>query len=457
MRDLRVKVLGGHADLIREWRDGRWWFHPYWADLRFDYNRNNSDGQPDAITRYDLVYKRIAGPAVPTYAYRARLTISRTDAGWRWANRDGDWIDYDADGHSLAFGDRHATRIRLRRNLGGFIDGVLDTNGRAVLSLELDEIGRPQRAVDHSGREVHYSWNGDDLASVRDVRAQRWRYDYATLDETRLLAGRTDPRGYHTAFTHQVSPGGRQCLQGEGLRWVYDDASDSWGRQVDRCTRWVTTAASLSLREISDAAGVRYRYAYFYDATKKHYSMRRRDGEGTLRERRVDLDGELIEERLNGRLIRETRKDGRHRITINARGLATRIERDQWDNPIKLTHPDGSTVAMAYDPHHNGLTRRTDERGVITEHQYDGNGNRIRTIEAKDRPEQRITRYRYRPDGLLRSRTREAPGDAKGAITTYGYDTFGNLTSVTGPAGDVAPSQRPRRRGQPAHPDRRTG
>ena len=348
---------------------------------------------------------------------------------------EGDWIDYDPEGKVLAFGDRNDNRLTLRRNLGGFVEGVIDRNGLEVIRIEPDELGRPQRVVDYSEREVRYTWNGDNLTNVLDVRGKDWAYSYQTLNDTPLLSGRTDPRGHSVAFVHEVIPPGPRCVAGSGLSWAYDEQTETWEQYVSNCTSWVYADASLLLRQINDEIGLRTRYAYFYDARRRHYIMARRDGEGTLEERRVDLDGELIEHTRNDRTLRLTAKDGRHRIHTDARGLKTRTERDQWENPTEITYPDGHRVEMAYDPNFNGLTQRIDERGILTEHQYDESGNRLLTIEAKDRPEQRTSAYTYHPNGLLASQTRKGETAADDATTRYEYDEFGNLTLVTDPEG----------------------
>ncbi|MCG8428085.1 MAG: RHS repeat protein, partial [Chromatiales bacterium] len=210
VRDLRVKALGGYINVRRHWRQGRWWFNPQWSNLKFFYKDNNViDTLPSVITRYDLDYQRANGTS-NVYHYRDKLTITRTDTGWRWADRKGNWIEYDADGVTQAYGDKNNNRVSFRRNLAGQIEGVLDTNSRELVTFTLNELGDPTQVVDYSGRQVTYHWDdtSGDLTSVTDVRGQSWQYTYqrfnnSLLTERKTLASRTDPLGRTVQFIHE--------------------------------------------------------------------------------------------------------------------------------------------------------------------------------------------------------------------------------------------------------------
>jgi len=179
VRDLRVKALGGYINVRRHWRQGRWWFNPQWSNLKFTYADNNvSDNQPSKITRYDLDYERVNG-ASNVYAFQQELTLTRTGSGWRWADRLGNWIEYDAAGITQAYGDKNNNRISFRRNLAGYIEGVLDPLGRELVTFGLNDLGDPLWVRDYSNREVSYHWNAGTgyLDGVTDVLGliQCWR------------------------------------------------------------------------------------------------------------------------------------------------------------------------------------------------------------------------------------------------------------------------------------------
>jgi len=443
VRDLRVKVAGGYVNVRRHWRQGRWWFNPQWANLQFTYADNNvSDDLPSKITRYDLAYTRVNG-AGNVYAYLNKLTITRTDSGWRWADRKGNWIDYDAQGVTLAYGDRNGNRVSFRRNLAGFIEGVIDPAGAEVVTFTLNTLGNPTQVRDYSGRQVSYHWDANDrLTRVTDVTGKTWQYSYqdfsgSTLSEHTVLASRTDPDGTTVEFIHGIIGGGTVCVSGSGLKWVYDKNTHQWEAQYQTCHQFSTSPPTLVLLKTHDPLGDKRQHGYFYDAQARTYTLSNIDANGVWVQKTVDLDGELLEERRNGRLIKKVQKDGNHRITTDARGLITRTNYDQWRNPTKITYPDNTTVEMRYDPRYNGITWKKDERGSITETTYDAQGNKIQQIEAKGSPQARITTWTYTPRGQIASRTREADAHSEAATTRYQYDDKGNLTQITDPEGGI--------------------
>jgi NADPH-dependent glutamate synthase beta subunit-like oxidoreductase len=73
-----------------------------------------------------------------------------------------------------------------------------------------------------------------------------------------------------------------------------------------------------------------------YDAQRKNYTLSSIDANGVWIQKTVDLDGELLEERRNGRLVKQVLKDGNDRILVDARHLKTRTLYDQWRNPTKI-------------------------------------------------------------------------------------------------------------------------
>ncbi|MCP4993848.1 MAG: hypothetical protein GY934_08695, partial [Gammaproteobacteria bacterium] len=77
----------------------------------------------------------------------------------------------------------------------------------------------------------------------------------------------------------------------------------------------------------------------------------------------------------------------------------------------------------------------TDERGIVTDYAYDGNGNLKTLTEAKGTGDQRITRYTYYSNGQRKTQTtgESTAGNTALATTTYNYDAYGNLTSEKDP------------------------
>ena len=68
-----------------------------------------------------------------------------------------------------------------------------------------------------------------------------------------------------------------------------------------------------------------------------------------------------------------------NRLDVDARGLNTAVTRDQWNNITKTVYPDGSVTSTQYEPGYSNATQTTDENGNVTQHNYDANGNLLKT------------------------------------------------------------------------------
>jgi hypothetical protein len=181
--DLSVKVLGGQVSFIREYKDNTWRFAPAWSRLRFEYDA--LDGSILRITRVDNPYEKIDS-AGTLYRFDERHTIGKTDSGYRWSDRDGNWMDYAADGRALAFGNRTPVTASFVYE-GERLTGVRDHFGRQVLWIDWNGEQRT-RVRDHSGREVTYTYTSGRLTQVTDVRGHPWRYERKERGQVLFLA-----------------------------------------------------------------------------------------------------------------------------------------------------------------------------------------------------------------------------------------------------------------------------
>src|SRR5690606_19393736 len=101
---------------------------------------------------------------------------------------------------------------------------------------------------DHTGRNVSYTWNGDNqLTGINDVLGETWGYAYTDSAMTQ-----TDPEGRQTTITR-----------------------DSKGR----------------LLSIFDSDGVGQRYRYGYNESDGEYYLSSTDGTGRVKETWYDEHG----------------------------------------------------------------------------------------------------------------------------------------------------------------------
>lgn len=100
----------------------------------------------------------------------------------------------------------------------------------------------------------------------------------------------------------------------------------------------------------------------------------------------------------------------------------TQLEYNGNEQISKTILPSGAQIEYSYDAQGNMLsqTLSSDEEELLTSYSYDANGNRI----SQNR-EGVITSYSYDLFDRLRSMT-----DALGTTTSYSYNTLGNITHI---------------------------
>lgn len=399
--DLRVKVLGGAMVIQRTFANGQWYPNYNWAPLRLTFD--TFDSAVKAIARGKATYAKTA-PGV--FTYQKRNTIRQTTTGFRWTNREGDWIEFDSNGDIQRYGNRNGITVSFQYETvasGKRISGVFDHFDRQMLWY--DYTSTLLTAIrDYTGRQVQYQYTGTLITSVIDVNGHIWHYGYTGEVPTTF----TDPEN----------------------------------RTITRT--WGSNGELASLR-YDDGVGIDY--GYEYDSSKGiHYTQEKTTG-GRITETWRDANGEILRRDVNGTTIQTRSIDtaARTRTETDPRGLKTIREYDPWDNLTKITYPDGTTVTTTYDPIFSNPMQKMDEQGVLTTYEYDTHGNLTKMTEAVGYPEERVTEYTYDNFGRRLSETRrggtvvlpENAGsvDVEDATTAFEYDDYGNVTATVDPEG----------------------
>lgn len=421
--DLVVKVMGGEVVAQRAWYEGRWQFNRSWNPLQINRTLGaGSVGGLDSIGRNGDNYTRSSGSSIAVFvntvlvrknqiitvydtlvpdtvlseaALKAMLSTRAQDVGYRWADRKGNIILYNAQGRVVEYRDRNGVKVTILYDAAGRRSGVADHFGTQVLWYTYDANGKLTSVRDRAdvaqARQVVYQWTGRELRTVTDVRGNDWHYSY-TGAKTLLLKSKTDPDGRMTTID-------------------YDGAQ--------------------RVQKVTQPDGTTVRYDYSYDKTRQEYFVRLTYSSGEINENWYDKDGRIVRRDVNGVTVQTVVWDARRHIYTDELGHRTVREVDEWENLLRLTHPDKTSQSHTYDPVYSHVLTATDERGTLTQYQYDGKGNLIRRTDAAGTAEQRVTEYTYDRYGNVLDITRLSDAVSGEAQVSNTYDDFGNRKTET--------------------------
>jgi YD repeat-containing protein len=401
--DLSVTVPGGRIEVVRRYEKGRW----TWDHLQ-DHIKTviGEEGTIAAVKKAGVVYRRDEQKA--DRFNHGSYEIVKTDEGYTWEDKRGNWKRYDDKGRILAFGGRHRVVGRYRWEQDR-LAGIADRDGRQVVWFEYDDKDRLKKVKDNHSRAVIYNWFKGNLSQMRGIQHERTFFRY---DDQKRLIGVTEPSG--------------KIVQ---IEWY----------------------ANGRVRSVLDDKGHGHRFAWDYDKKRGLYYARTASTSGLTREIWYEKEGEAREVRVNGKPVMKTQRDGDVLRVTDERGLVTVKTFDDRENLVQVDYPDGTQVSYGYEKRFNRLVRRTDERGIVTTYGYDDKGNRIRMTEAVGTREQRETRYEYDSRGnlvttlagdIVISRATHndqdqviSRTDAEGNETRYAWDAEGNLKTLILPDG----------------------
>ncbi|SCY18586.1 RHS repeat-associated core domain-containing protein [Thiohalorhabdus denitrificans] len=406
--DLKIKVLGGYVRMKRTWVQGQWEFNRRWKGLSAGFSSGDKyapgvspekPGTPEILIRNGSEYEENGDHFVPEKDPTKRI-VPLENGGYRWEDTAGNWIRYNAERRAVAYGNSNDIQVTLERDNDGRLLHVLDHHGNRVLTFSYNTDDRLTLVEDRAGRTVRYAYtdttydHGPKLAEVTDVRGNTWSYEYSGD----RLSAKTDPKGRTTEL--EYNPNG--TLKGE------------------------TTPGGFTVQT-----------SYDHDPAEGAFVKREESPEGLVTETTYNKDGDLIRIRKNGELVREHRYGDRKKITIDAAGNRTVREYDEWDNLIRVTHPDGSSQRYEYRAGTDLRTREVDELGNVTRYEYDADGNRTRVVEAVGTEAERETSYEYDQYNRVTTVTRGGDAVAEDATIRLEYDQYGNVIRRTGPEGGV--------------------
>jgi len=369
-------------------------------------------GEDKPQTLYRAVYRNRAQPA-EEYDALGRKTehqYERFDPQSQLAIRRHTTIspsgiktvkDYDKHGNLITQTDGMSWQTRYRYDRQNRRTQIIGHDGTIIESLSYNAQGRLASRTDAFGATTQYRYDehGNRVETI-DALGQVTKDEF---DGQRRRIRSTDPLGRSWTFTYDA--GGRLTSQTAPDGSVTQRISyDSHGRK----------------QTVTDAAG--NVSAYTYDLHGRETS--RRDGLERITRMEYDLSmGASGCESCSAMasattIIGPTGVRSIRRYDAERRLLEESIFEAGAQEPVQ-------TLRFEYDLVGN-LVSATDAIGRVTQHEYDLENRRIRTLH----PDNTERRFAYNTKHQLTEET-----DELGAFTKREYDAYGNLISLTDPAG----------------------
>ena len=376
----------------------------------------------------------------------------------------------------------------LGTNLPHALTGIIDELGNRYATYQYDPFGQAVSSKHAGGADqVTITYNADGSSTVKDALGNVHSYTLTTVfgmvlptavtgtpvpnaggqaftyDTKGFLASRTDWNGNVTTYTHDIRGDETSRTEASGTAQART-ITTTWHStfhlptQITEPNRITTftydSHGNLTQKTITDANNSKNirSWSYTYNANGQ---VTKADGPRTdvadITQYSYDAKGDLasVTDALghvttisaydaNGRpltlqdpngLITQLAYDPRGRLlSRNTGGETMTYTYDAVGQVLKITQADASFTAFTYDAAHR-LTQVSDNLGNKIVYTLDANGNQTKK-QVYD-PSSTLTRSLSQTfDAINRLQTSVG---AQGQTTTYGYDSNGNLTSVTDP------------------------
>jgi RHS repeat-associated protein len=446
MVDLSVKVPGGKLEIYRKFFENKW--HWDFKDSFLEIVRNQCD-EVVAVVKDGVPFRR-SGSAfydnqTSVYFTNGTYKIINHGALYTWKDKYGNYRNYDSTGRLIEIGDRNRPRAHMAYSSGKLV-WITNRNHVPVL---------------------WYEYTGDALTAIRD--GQNRRVDYAYTGSGRLHQV-TDTDGKVTTYNWLDSSEGPRLMSTQ-------DAAGRWN--------YITYDGQGNVVNVKDRHGVGHRFEYSYNDARKEYFSRIRSTSGMIKEVWYDKDGDVKRVDINGRTVEKYQRWGGSSSTgnltvelscpepvvygertfgglvgilepmvytgmmpvsqlyrgmetyIDEKGNTTRKYLDALDNVIRVEYADGSVESFVYDSRYSNITRKVDPLGVVTTFEYDSRGNLVKQIDAAGTPSERVRTFVYNGDGRLESSTLQGDSQTDPATLAFTYDAADNTRTITDAEGQV--------------------
>ncbi|HXG27866.1 MAG TPA: DUF6531 domain-containing protein, partial [Nevskiales bacterium] len=372
------------------------------------------------IKHFDASGKEVASPTHSRERIERITDVNGAWTGWRYYSALDEVEVYDTRGRLLSITDRRGIVQTLTYSDASTPPSIARAPGLLV------------RVNDGLGRSLSFTYDDSRrITSVSDPAGNRYRYQYDSTGNLKLVQfperdGVAPQRLYHyeNATFKSALTGITDENSQRYATWTYDSLGRATSSEHAGGAGRHTLAFSGLSTTVTGPLGAAVTYQYtLNNGVRRNTGVVRNCascGGSTSASTTYDANG-FVSSRtdFNGRVTQ---------YTHDARGLETR-----------RTEAAGTaqerSITIAWHPSFR-LPVEINEPGRRTEYSYDASGNRLSmTVTDMDTGESRTTAYSYTPQGLLASI--DGPRTDVADITSFAYDSQGNLTSITNALGHI--------------------
>ena len=320
----------------------------------------------------------------------------------------------------------------------GYMNWMKDRSGN-IITLTVNTSGQVTAITDQVGRIITVTYTSNRITSITDPAGRVITYTY---DVNNRLSTVCDPNGYYTRYAYDtngllsaVSDNNNIAIETITYQAARGDRPQRVGSVTDiygNITAYTYDDNEGLLTSIDSSGLIK---KVWYD--KDIFSVRTMEPDGKETRTSYNLDGGINR---YGEIISHT----------NRNGNTTYYEYDTRGNITRLINPDGSVNVFTYDANNNMLSKK-DEVGKMTYYVFDASGiNLVKTAQPlngtdvySDGATQSnfaITTNTYYTSAEAQTQTGKAISgllktvtDPEGGVTTYTYDTYGNIATVKSP------------------------
>ncbi len=419
--DISIRSRGVKLQLARTYKSrliyngpfGVGWAWSHAEQLTLDPNDPND---PNYVVYYDAERQprqcnRIGGEYLGPPG--STFSIAKQGSDWVLTEKTGHKIIFNARGYLTEKRDTNGNRLtfELDSDWDYRITAIVDPLGRKI-TFTYNGNGKIIKATDFTGRSCEYGYDGDDLVWAQDLEGNTVRYEY--------LSGQENPTNNHN-MSRCILP------SGDSLRIYY----------------YKNDTVSHHTNDKGETFHFRYSWLNHYGETwneagyyRKVFYNRVWD---VVRVQTEDKTIETSEYDVNHNLVKFT--DGNGHVTL--------YQYDDKRNLRAKRDACGNTSFYGYDPNYSKIAWTIDPCGVKSDYVYDpNNGNLLTSCEPNTQvivqtdPNYPLGHWydvqtgdpnwwldpACDPNGSIAADER--------LVTSYSYDDYGNLASVTRAADD---------------------